>query len=74
VFWWGKFRKHKAAVKLHTMLDVKTQIPTYIYITGGSLLAVYGIWLTILLIMYLLCKKYSNCKTNHREKWWLGYL
>lgn len=36
VFWWGKFRKHKAAVKLHTMLDVKTQIPTFIYITGGS--------------------------------------
>jgi len=36
VFWWGKFRKHKAAVKLHTMLDVKTQIPTFIYITGGA--------------------------------------
>jgi Domain of unknown function (DUF4372) len=28
VFWWGKFKKHKAAVKLHTMLDVKTNIPT----------------------------------------------
>lgn len=36
VFWWGKFRKHKAAVKLHTMLDVKTNIPTFIYITGGA--------------------------------------
>ena len=36
LFWWGKFRKHKAAVKLHTMLDIKTQIPTFIYITGGS--------------------------------------
>lgn len=36
VFWWGKFRKHKAAVKLHTMLDVKTSIPTFIYITSGA--------------------------------------
>lgn len=36
VFWWGKFRKHKAAVKLHTLLDVKTQIPLFIYITGGA--------------------------------------
>ena len=34
VFWWGKFRKHKAAVKLHTMLDVKTNIPTFIYVTS----------------------------------------
>ena len=36
VFWWGKFRKHKAAVKLHTMLDVKTNIPTFIYVTSGA--------------------------------------
>ena len=36
VFWWGKFRKHKAAVKLHTILDVKTNIPTFIYITSGA--------------------------------------
>lgn len=36
IFWWGKFRKHKAAVKLHTMLDVKTNIPTFIYITSGA--------------------------------------
>jgi len=36
VFWWGKFRKHKAAVKLHTMLDIKTNIPTFIYITSGA--------------------------------------
>ena len=36
LFWWGKFRKHKAAVKLHTMLDVKTNIPTVIFITSGA--------------------------------------
>ena len=36
VFWWAKFRSTKAAVKLHTVLDLKTSIPEYIYITDGS--------------------------------------
>ena len=36
VFWWGKFRKHKAAAKIHAMLDVKTNVPTFIDITGGA--------------------------------------
>lgn len=43
VFWWCKFRKHKAAVKLHTMLDVKTNIPTFIYVTSGSVHDVNGL-------------------------------
>lgn len=36
VFWWAKFRKHKAAVKLHMLLDVKCQIPCFIHITAAS--------------------------------------
>lgn len=36
VFWWGKFRQHKAALKLHTILDIKTNIPTFIHITSGA--------------------------------------
>jgi len=36
MFWWGKFRKHKAAVKLHTMIDVKTNIPTFMYVSSGA--------------------------------------
>ena len=36
VFWWAKFRKHKAAIKLHTVLDIKTEIPCYIHITDGK--------------------------------------
>ncbi len=43
VFWWGKFRKHKAAVKLHKMLDVKTNIPTFIYVTSGAVHDVNGL-------------------------------
>jgi hypothetical protein len=36
VFWWAKFRTTKAAIKLHTLLDLKTAIPEYIFITDGS--------------------------------------
>lgn len=40
VFWWAKFRKHKAAVKLHTLLDIRCQIPCFIHITNGLCLDV----------------------------------
>lgn len=36
VFWWAKFRKHKAAIKLHTILDIKTEIPCYVHVTDGT--------------------------------------
>ncbi len=35
VFWWAKFRKHKAAVKLHTLFDVRCQIPCFVHIKDG---------------------------------------
>jgi hypothetical protein len=35
VFWWAKFRRHKAAIKLHTLLDIRCQIPCFIHITDG---------------------------------------
>ena len=35
-FPWAKFRKTKAAVKLHTMIDLKGSIPVFIEITDGS--------------------------------------
>ena len=37
VFWWAKFRKTKAGVKLHTLFDVVTQIPLFIHITSAKL-------------------------------------
>ena len=37
LFPWAKFRKHKAAVKVHTLMDLKGSIPTFIRITGGKL-------------------------------------
>lgn len=36
VFWWAKFRKYKAAVKLHTLLDVRCEIPCFIHISDGK--------------------------------------
>lgn len=36
VFWWAKFRKHKGAIKLHTLFDVKCEIPTFVHITTAS--------------------------------------
>lgn len=43
VFWWGTFKKNKAAIKLHTMLDVKTNVPTFMFITEGSIHEVKGL-------------------------------
>ena len=37
VFWWATFRTTKSAVKIHTLLDLKTSIPEYIFISEGSL-------------------------------------
>ncbi|MCB1587188.1 MAG: IS4 family transposase, partial [Xanthomonadales bacterium] len=36
VFWWAKFRKHKAAVKLHTLLDVRCEIPCFVHVSDGK--------------------------------------
>jgi Domain of unknown function (DUF4372)/Transposase DDE domain len=36
LFPWAQFRRHKSAVKLHTLLDVRGSIPTSVYVTGGQ--------------------------------------
>jgi hypothetical protein len=36
LFPWARFRRHKAAVKLHTLLDLRGNIPTFIGITDGK--------------------------------------
>lgn len=37
VFWWAEFRKHKGGIKLHTLFDVKTSIPSFLYISKASI-------------------------------------
>jgi Domain of unknown function (DUF4372)/Transposase DDE domain len=36
LFPWAKFRQHKGAVKLHTLLDLRGNIPSFIHITDGK--------------------------------------
>ncbi len=36
LFPWGKFRRHKSAVKLHTLLDLRGSIPANVYVTSGA--------------------------------------
>jgi len=35
LFPWAEFREHKAAIKLHTLMDLEGSIPTFIHITDG---------------------------------------
>jgi transposase len=36
LFPWARFRRHKAAVKLHTLIDLRGSIPCFIRITDGK--------------------------------------
>ena len=42
-FWWATFRRAKAAVKLHRLLDVRTAIPVSMHITPASVHDVNGL-------------------------------
>ena len=33
VFWWAKFREKKGGIKVHTLFDIETQMPTFFHIT-----------------------------------------
>jgi hypothetical protein len=37
VFWWATFRRAKAAVKLHTLLDLRGNLPVFIQISDGKM-------------------------------------
>lgn len=36
LFPWAQFRRRKSAVKLHTLLDLRGNIPANVYVTGGQ--------------------------------------
>ena len=36
LFPWARFRRRKAAVKMHTLLDLRGNIPTFIRVTDGK--------------------------------------
>lgn len=37
LFPWAHFRKHKAAIKMHTLIDIHGSIPLFIYISEGKM-------------------------------------
>jgi len=43
VFWWGTFRRAKAAVNLHTLFDVKTSIPVFVHVIPAIVHDVNGL-------------------------------
>ena len=36
LFPWAKFRRHKSAVKLHTLIDLRGNIPCFVQVTSGA--------------------------------------
>jgi len=41
---------------------------------GFSLGVTYLFWISVVVILYPLCKWYDRYKQSHKEKWWLSYL
>ena len=37
VFPWARFQQHRAAIRLHTLLDLRGNIPTFIHISDGKM-------------------------------------
>jgi len=37
LFPWAQFRRRKSAVKVHTLLDLRGNIPAHVYVTGGQI-------------------------------------
>jgi transposase len=48
VFPWAHFRSTKAAVKMHTLLDLRGNIPSFIHVSDGKLADVHALDLLIL--------------------------
>jgi hypothetical protein len=37
LFPWAKFRRHKSAVKLHTLIDLRGNIPCFVHVSSGAM-------------------------------------
>jgi hypothetical protein len=43
VFWWAEFRRYKGGIKMHTLFDLKTTIPSFVHITTASVHDVHAL-------------------------------
>lgn len=41
---------------------------------GFGLEVVYAVWISVIALLYFVCKKFDNYKARNKQKWWLGYL
>jgi hypothetical protein len=68
VFPWAPFRSTKAAIKLHTLLDLRGNIPTFIHISDGKLhdVNVLDLLLPEAGAFYVMDRGYVDFKRLHR--------
>jgi hypothetical protein len=68
IYPWAKFRKAKAAVKLHTKMDAKTSIPDFIHISDGKMHDVNALDLITLIAdsFYILDRGYLDYTRLYR--------
>jgi uncharacterized membrane protein len=57
-------------INFNTWINGEPKLQGY----GFSLEVTYLVWVTLIGILYFLCKWYDRYKSSHREKWWLSYL
>ncbi len=75
VFPWAKFRKTKGAVKIHTLLDIRGSIPTFIEITEGLVndVNILDVLITEAGSFYVMDRGYLDFERLYQIKQSLGY-
>jgi len=70
LFPWAKFRKKKSAIKLHTLMDMRGDIPVFIHITDGKVHDVKVLDLLTYEVgaFYVIDKGYYDFSRLHRIK------
>ncbi|NQU34339.1 MAG: IS4 family transposase [Bacteroidetes bacterium] len=68
IYPWARFRKSKAAVKMHTKMDAKTSIPDFIHISNGKMHDVNVLdYITIIAdSFYILARGYVDFERLYR--------
>jgi len=68
VFPWAHFRATKAAVKMHTLLDLRGNIPSFIHVSDGKLADVNGLDLFVAEVgaIYVMDRGYLDFARLHR--------
>jgi len=68
LFPWAKFRRRKSAVKLHTLIDLRGNIPCFVHVSGGKMADVTSLDLLPIEAgaFYVMDKGYTDFGRLHR--------